>query len=619
MTQLLWRCLLASSVVFGVNSLISSAVALSIETPNLPESTQVQKSRNHFTGVEENLIQDASPKTAGEIVKTHPIKVAQTEPSNLSPSSADSLDISPISDVYSLDNTESSESVDSSNQVTSVSQLTDVQPTDWAFQALQSLVERYGCIEGYPDRTFRGNRAMTRYEFAAGLNKCLDRIQELIAALPQGVTKEDLATIQRLQEQFATELASLRFRVDSLEARTQTLERQQFSATTKLNAVATFAFAGVFKGQGPQNSIPPFSEDGTNPYGSGRKIPSVPEFGSRVRLNFLTSFTGTDRLVTRLEATNLTSLGRTTLTPEGSLAFADPEASNNVALADLYYVFNIGQNTSIYLAANAVGADDFMSTLNPFLDVNGNGGSLTSFGTRNSIYYLADNAGLGILHSFSDKLVLSAGYLAGDGVSSPLNKNGLFNGSYGAIAQLTFKPVDQLTFGVIYANAYKTDFTSTGNPVGSTNANLYSAVSPFGLATVFNSYSVAASWQVSRNFLVNGWVGYTDARVLKTGNGQIWDWAVTVALPDLFKEGNLGGFVFGMEPKLTQLDKSVTQATNGVVTADRNTSFHVEAFYTYQLNHNIGITPGLIWLTAPNHDARNDGILIGTVRATFTF
>lgn len=59
-------------------------------------------------------------------------------------------------------------------QVTSVSQLSDVQPTDWAFQALQSLVERYGCIAGYPDGTFRGNRAATRYELAAALNACLD-------------------------------------------------------------------------------------------------------------------------------------------------------------------------------------------------------------------------------------------------------------------------------------------------------------------------------------------------------------------------------------------------------------------------------------------------------------
>ncbi|WP_237395441.1 iron uptake porin, partial [Okeania sp. KiyG1] len=74
------------------------------------------------------------------------------------------------------------EVVDPMGQVTSVSQLSDVQPTDWAFQALQSLVERYGCIAGYPDGTFKGNRAMTRYEFAAGLNACLDRITELVAA-----------------------------------------------------------------------------------------------------------------------------------------------------------------------------------------------------------------------------------------------------------------------------------------------------------------------------------------------------------------------------------------------------------------------------------------------------
>ncbi|HEY9909821.1 MAG TPA: S-layer homology domain-containing protein, partial [Thermosynechococcaceae cyanobacterium] len=39
-------------------------------------------------------------------------------------------------------------------QVTSISQLTDVKPTDWAFQALQPLVERYGCLAGYPDKTF---------------------------------------------------------------------------------------------------------------------------------------------------------------------------------------------------------------------------------------------------------------------------------------------------------------------------------------------------------------------------------------------------------------------------------------------------------------------------------
>lgn len=109
-------------------------------------------------------------------------------------------------EVWAAENTD-----DSLAQVTSVSQLSDVQPTDWAFAALQSLVERYGCIAGYPNGTFRGNRAMTRYEFAAGLNACLDRVNELIAmATAETVTKADLATLQRLQEEFTAELATLR-------------------------------------------------------------------------------------------------------------------------------------------------------------------------------------------------------------------------------------------------------------------------------------------------------------------------------------------------------------------------------------------------------------------------
>lgn len=140
----------------------------------------------------------------------------------------------------------SSPSSDRLAQVTSVSQLSDVQPTDWAFQALQSLVERYGCIAGYPNLTYRGNRALTRYEFAAGLNACLDRVNELIAtATGDLVTKEDLAALQKLQEQFAAELTTLRGRVDAVEARTAELEANQFSTTTKLNGEAIIAAVGA--------------------------------------------------------------------------------------------------------------------------------------------------------------------------------------------------------------------------------------------------------------------------------------------------------------------------------------------------------------------------------------
>ncbi|MCZ0902878.1 iron uptake porin, partial [Microcoleus sp. HI-ES] len=183
------------------------------------------------------------------------------------------------------------------SQVTSVTQLSDVRPTDWAFQALQSLVERYSCIVGYPDGTYRGNRALTRYEFAAGVNACLDNITQLIGSTGNLVTRDDLAILQRLQEEFAAELATLRGRVDGLEARTAELEANQFSTTTKLAGEAIFAVSDTF-GDGVG-----LDDDET-----------VTNFGYRVRLNFNTSFTGRDLLRTRLQAVNTARYDRATAT-----------------------------------------------------------------------------------------------------------------------------------------------------------------------------------------------------------------------------------------------------------------------------------------------------------------
>ena len=138
------------------------------------------------------------------------------------------------------------------DQVTSVTQFSDVVPTDWAYQALANLVETYGCVAGYPNGTFRGNRAMTRYEAAALLNACLDRITE--------VTDE----LRRLLKEFETELAILKGRVDGLEARVGELEATQFSTTTKLKGQATWVFgASRFKGPHPgcvRTAIPSSAE-----------------------------------------------------------------------------------------------------------------------------------------------------------------------------------------------------------------------------------------------------------------------------------------------------------------------------------------------------------------------
>ncbi|WP_295535026.1 iron uptake porin, partial [Synechococcus sp. UW140] len=113
-------------------------------------------------------------------------------------------------------------------QVTSVSQFSDVQPTDWAYQALSNLVTKYGCVAGYPNGTFKGKQAMTRFEAAALLNACLDRVTEM--------TEQ----VKRLLKEFEKELAVLKAKVDGLETKVADLAATQFSTTTKLKGQAVF-------------------------------------------------------------------------------------------------------------------------------------------------------------------------------------------------------------------------------------------------------------------------------------------------------------------------------------------------------------------------------------------
>lgn len=569
----------------------------------------------------------------------------------------------------------------SMSQITSVSQLSDVQPTDWAFQSLQSLVERYGCIEGYPDRTFRGNRALTRYEFAAGLNACLDRIQELIAAsTPSFVSKEDLASLQRLQENFAAELATIRGRIDALETRTTQLEANQFSTTTKLKGEAIFAVTDVLSGDNVRVNLPaaPFNPITGAPQSSREFITPRQNtvFVNRVRLNFLTSFTGQDELKIRLESGNSAHPGRrapdniqgfeyganpitgyvsvgnqagVARTVEGQQTFQDIgrlSPNNSVGITSLSYEFPIGSRLrAVVMAAGGEHFDYVPTTFSSWDDDNGGTGSLSIFAQRSPIYsIMGPGAGVGFTYSFNNQLSFSAGYLASE-ASNPTQGNGLFNGRYSALAQLTFQPTDNLSFGLIYNRAYLPGGNIFNNDLGTSLGN-NPTFPPTGYRT--NSYGISGLWRVTPRFAINSWVAYTDvegfpgviapgtpfeARVNRT-NANVLTYAVALAFPDLGRKGNLGGLVFGASPYVTRSripspfsePQTVPGNRAGFGTTDllqripdRATPFHVEAFYVYRITENILLTPGVIWLTAPNQTNRNPDVFIGTLRATFLF
>jgi hypothetical protein len=512
----------------------------------------------------------------------------------------------------SVSNTVQNLAIDSKNigQLNSVSQLSDVNPTDWAFQALQSLVERYGCIAGYPNQTYQGNRALTRYEFAAGLNACLDQINQLITTnTGLLVRKEDLTTLQKLQQEYASELQTVGSRVDVLEAHTAALESQKFSMTTKLTGEVIFGLASVF------SSDRAIDTDAQNRGATRQKLDDNIIFAARARLNFDTSFTGKDRLRIRLQARNVTPFNTAvTGTNQTRLGF-DGNESSSVSASVVSYRFPLGDSTTVTIGAEGLEYDAEVPTLSPNFDASGSGGVSRS-GRYNPIYRSGEGTGVIINHKFNDALTLSVGYVVPSSTASdPSTSRGLFNGSYAALGQLTFKPTSQLSLALIYVNAYYSNGSGITGSTGTSFAN-----NPFnGARTSVNSYSLTANYRLSSSFVITAWVGYTNAQAENTAvarsNADIWNWAVQLGFPDLGGKGNFAGFVFGAPPYVA----SNQYLVNTNRRQDKDTSYHLEAFYKYQINNNISITPGLIAIFNPEGNSNNLTAYVGVVRTTFSF
>jgi hypothetical protein len=468
--------------------------------------------------------------------------------------------------------------------VPSVSHLSDVKKSDWAFQALQSLVERYGCIQGRTDSSYQGKNLLTRDEFAAALNSCLNNIDR-----STHISREDLTIFRRLQTDFAGELARLQSRVTSLENRTAKLEETQFSTTTK--------FRGEVLGQlGDTFGDLDEGEDRSQTY-----------LGYRVRLNFETSFSGEDLLRTRLESKNIPDLSEVTGTDMTRLE-TDGNTDDQVEL-QVFYRFPWGEDTEITVGPVGIETDDIGEVLNPLEDSDQR--AISRFGLRDPATLRGpEGAGLGVQHEFSDKLAVNAGYLASEGDSAdPSPGRGIFSGSYSAIAQVLLEPNDNLDFAFTYTRIYeRTDDISVMASTGSDNAN-----NPFGdNATSSNNLGLQFNWRTSPKFEFGGWFGYTNAAQEQGGNSEatILNGALTFALPDLFVEGNLGGIIVGIPPIVTDHDDSNL--------IDNSTSWHLEAIYKISVNENISITPGIFVITSPNH-ANEEPIWVGNIRTRFTF
>jgi len=495
----------------------------------------------------------------------------------------------------------------SEEQVTSITQFSDVKPTDWAYQALSNLIERYGCVAGYPNGTYRGERAMTRYEAAALLNACLDRITE--------VTDE----LKRLMKEFEKELAVLKGRVDGLEAKVGELEATQFSTTTKLRADTRWVLGGQTFGGSQVN----YNQEYTDAAGKEYALRNALSFNYDVRLNFDTSFTGKDLLRTQLRAGNFldsafgadpTRLSQLDAGFQENLGNADADGGDVVAINRLYYKFPVGKSVTI-VAGPRVRQDDMFAVWPSVY----NGDKILKIfqfagGPQANSQVLG--AGAGFWWKEGKKgFSFGANYVAGKGDDGNPELGGIANGNSAASGsvQLAYTGKNWNLTGLY---TYDNRGVSVGGTPFARSAVLtgYNGTNAFNLAGYWQPLqsgwmpSISAGWGIGTSSNVGG--NRTDSTDV---NLTTQSWMVGLNWKDAFVKGNVLGMAVGQP----------TFVTGGTDNTPADGNYAWEWFYKFQVSDNIAVTPAIFWLSRPQGELTGNGNTFNSfgylVQTTFRF
>ncbi len=609
-----WGLIVATLGCWGVNTSPTQAAPLDTASEELSTSTDSIAANEIAEKLEATPLANQasvveSTDTSGAFVPTLPSPEA-IQAQILPEGDSGSLEVSGSNPL------ESDGIDDSMGQVTNVSQLRDVSPGDWAYEALRSLVERYGCIAGYPDGTFRGNRAMTRYEFAAGLNACLQQVERLLVGNTPNVPQGDLVSLRRLMEEFQGELTTLGARVDNLEGRVSFLEDHQFSTTTKLFGQAIIGVQGHSKND--------FELLGS-PVGVGNQTDDQINVINNVQLSLFTQLSPRSLLLTSLQA----GKGHTSNFPDTLGNYVrlgyEGDNDNDVRVTDLNYRQLFGSKFAVVVGPQGV------SPVNVFRGVNriesAGSGPLSSFAQRNPIIGVGNGSGgIGFDWQVATRMSLQGVYSS----STPEDpNNGIFGGDNGTTSaglQFVVSPTDNIDVSVQYINAYS-PFGRLGTGVGD---DLVALAGSSGRAPInTNAVGAGLEWRVTPKFTFGGWAGYTNSDLKSdSGNVETLNWMAFLNIYDLLGEGNLAGIYVGQPPRITSSDlpngrnvpSFISEGDFSAGAGEQpSTTTHLEIFYRFKVSENISITPGAIVIFNPLQNDKNDTITVGAIRTTFSF
>jgi hypothetical protein len=431
-------------------------------------------------------------------------------------------------------------------QIPNVDSLSDLTPDHWAYKYVKSLNERYNILTGYPDNTFRGNQPFTREEFLAVLAKIFERVE-----LFKQERQEDLDALRRLAEFYRSALKDLRIRMDGLEERVTTLDRQNFSPTTKLGVQVTQTL--------------------TN--GTIAKMTAM----SRLRLDLKSSFTGKDQLLTQLEfGTNGNDaialaqsqqgnrLGTTGFLADGG-GLQEVGTPSQGRLRKLYYQFPL--NNLTVAVGTALPPSDFVDR-NRFANDSG-ANFASSFFANNPLIVQNEidrfgGAGVAVNWQISEQVAMRGLYSA---ANADRAQTGLFGDRYQRTIEAELRPAKNFTTKLQYTNA---------------KVN----------GTDINAFGVNLEWGVARELALFGRYGFGSYEGFNQRSFQNLDlnprsWMVGATLRNFLITGSKAGIAIG-QPFVESGLGNATQT-------------NTEAYFSFLLNDKINVIPSLQIVSNPDN------------------
>jgi len=194
----------------------------------------------------------------------------------------------------------------SSNSAGFTNNYSTIEPTDFVHQSINDLAKSRGCsfdITG---------RSISRYEAATIINSCLGDVAEV-------------TTVERsLIDEFSSELALIRGRIDGLEARMNEFEAGAFSSTTTLDGKAVFNLHAI---------------NGNEELEAADSRTEATSFAYVYQMNLNTSFTGDDNLYVRLK--NHHGWGNTGIKGPTYLNEGGDASNDNLEVDKIWYTFPV--------------------------------------------------------------------------------------------------------------------------------------------------------------------------------------------------------------------------------------------------------------------------------------